>query len=61
MAVHKGDIYLGKTYPLRPYILEALFNSNIIDTHKGREMGIFYVPGSYLNADMPEEKFIILK
>ena len=41
--------------------LEALLTSLTIDAHKGRDVDIFDVPGAYLSADMPEDKFIILK
>ena len=40
--------------------LEALFTSLIIDAHKGRYVGIFDIAGTYLNADTPEEKIILL-
>ena len=41
--------------------LEALFNIPIINAHEGRDVEIFDVPRAYLNADMPEDKFILLK
>ena len=40
--------------------LEYLFNSLIIDTHKGRNVENFDVPAAYLNADMLEGKFIFI-
>ena len=41
--------------------LEALFTILIIDAQEGRDVEIFDVPGSYLNSDMPEDKFVLLK
>ena len=41
--------------------LEALFTSLIIDAHEGIYVDISDVPGAYLNTDMPEDKFILLK
>ena len=40
--------------------MEALLSSLIVDVYEGRDVAIFDVPGAYLNADIPEEKFIIL-
>ena len=41
--------------------LEDLFTSLIIDANKGRYLAIYDVLGAYLNADMPNDKFIMLK
>ena len=41
--------------------LEYIFTIIIIDTHGGRDVVIFGVPGEYHNADMTKEKSIILK
>ena len=41
--------------------MEALTASMLIDAHEKRAVAIFDVPGAYLNADMPDEKFVILK
>ena len=41
--------------------LEALFASIINDAHEERDVVNFYVPGAYLNTDMLEDKFILLK
>ena len=41
--------------------LEDVFTSLIIYAHEGRDLEIFDVPGAYLNADIPEDKFILLK
>ena len=49
-----------KTHPHRPFTWN-IFTSLIIDSHEGRDMVIFDVPGAYLNADMPEDKLILLK
>ena len=40
--------------------MEALFTSLIIDAREGRDVEIYDVPGAYLNADIPEDKFILL-
>ena len=40
--------------------LEALFASLIVDVQEEINVDIFDVPGSYLNAGIPGEKFIIL-
>ena len=40
--------------------VEALFTSLIINTHEERDVAIFDVPGAYLNAYIPEDKFTIL-
>ena len=39
--------------------LEDFFTSLIIDAHGGEDVVIFNVSGAYLNADMPEDKFIL--
>ena len=36
------------------------FTRLIIDAHEWIYVAIFDVPGAYLNADMPEDKFILL-
>ena len=41
--------------------MEALFNVLNIDAHKGRDVEIFDFPREYLNTDMPEDKFNLLK
>ena len=52
--------YITKEDASSPTIsLEALFPSLIIYAHEGRDVGIFDIPGAYLNADMPEDKFIL--
>ena len=40
--------------------LEDLLTSLVVDTHKVRDVVIFYFPGAYLNADILEENNIIL-
>ena len=37
-----------------------IFTSLIIDAHEGRYVVIVDVPEAYLNADTPEDKFILL-
>ena len=46
---------------LTNHLLGIFFTSLIIDSHEGRDVVIFDVPGAYLNADMPEYKLILLK
>ena len=41
--------------------MEALMTSLAIDAIEGGNVGIFDVPGTYLNADMPPNKFIVVK
>ena len=40
---------------------EALLATMIVDAYEGRDVGIFDIPGAYLHADMPKEKFVLLK
>ena len=39
--------------------IEGLFSKIVIDSNEGREVANFYVPGSYLHADMPKDNFYI--
>jgi hypothetical protein len=41
--------------------MEGLMASLVIDAHERRAVAIFDVPGAYLNADMPKDKFVLLK
>ena len=41
--------------------MESLLAQLIIDAFEERGMAIFDVPGAYLNVDMPEDKFVLLK
>ena len=53
--------YITKEYASSLTIsLEDSFTSLIIDSHEGRDVVIFDVPGAYLNADIPEDKSILL-
>ena len=38
----------------------ALFTSLNINAHEGRDVNFFDFPGAHLNADTPEDKFILL-
>ena len=38
-----------------------MFNSIIINAQEERDVEIFDVPGAYLNADVPEDNFTLLK
>ena len=46
---------------LTDHLPGIFFTGLIIDAHEGRDVVIFDVPGAYLNADMPEDKLILLK
>ena len=41
--------------------LESLMASLLIDAHEERDVAIFDVPGAYLHAELPPEKFVLLK
>ena len=41
--------------------MNALMTQLIIDKFEERAMEIFDVPGAYLNGDMIEDKFVLLK
>ena len=41
--------------------MEALLAQLMVDALEERAMVTFDVPGSYLNSNMPEEKFVLLK
>ena len=41
--------------------LESLLLTFCIDAFEDSDVAIFDVPGAYLNADLPEDKFIIIK
>ena len=41
--------------------LEAFTATLVIDAKEGRDVGIFDVPGAFLQADMPKEKHITKK
>ena len=41
--------------------MEYLLSIIMIDAHEGRDVENFDVPRTYLNADMPEVKFVVFK
>ena len=41
--------------------MEALLAQLMVGAFEERTMAIFYVPGAYLNANMPEDNFVLLK
>ena len=41
--------------------MEALMATLVIDAKEQRDVAIFDVPGAYLHADMPDDKFVLLK
>ena len=58
----KQRAYIPREEATSPTVsMEALTASLVIDAHEKRAVAIFDVPGAYLNADMPEDKFVILK
>jgi hypothetical protein len=58
----KQKAYIPREEATSPTVsMEALTTSLVIDAHEKRAVAIFDVPGAYLNADMPDNKFVILK
>jgi hypothetical protein len=58
----KQKAYIPREEATPPTVsMEALTASLVIDAHEKRAVAIFDVPGAYLNADMPDNKFVILK
>ena len=54
--------YIHRKDPSSPIIsLETLMKNLVVDAYEGQDVAIFYAPGDYLNADMPEEKDARLK
>ena len=41
--------------------MEDTLSQLMIDAFEERAMEIFHVPGAYLNDDMPEDTFLLLK
>ena len=41
--------------------MEALLAQLVSDASEERRMAIFDVPGTYLNVDMPKDKFVLFK
>ena len=40
---------------------EGLIGTMIIAAHEKRKQAVFDIPGAYLNADLPDDKFVLLK
>ena len=54
--------YIPREEAASPTIaLESLFASLLIDAHEDRAVQIFDVPGAYLHADLPDDKYVLLK
>jgi len=54
--------YIPREDATSPTMLTTgLMASLIIDAYERRAVAIFDVPGAYLHADMPEDKFVLLK
>ena len=41
--------------------LESLMATLLLDAHEERDVAIFDVPGEYLHAELPKDKFMLLK
>jgi hypothetical protein len=58
----KQKAYIPREEATSPTVsMEALTASLVIDAHEKIAVAICDVPGAYLNADMPDNKFVILK
>ena len=59
----KQKIYLGKDESVAsPTVsMESLFTTLVIDAYEERNIATFDIPGSYLHAEMPANKNVILK
>ena len=54
--------YITKEEVFAPTVsTEALLAQLMIDAFQERAMEIFDIPGAYLNAEIPEDKFVLLK
>ena len=54
--------YIQKNETSSPTVaLESLFMTLCIDAHENRDVAVFDVPGAYLNAYMPDDKFLLIK
>ena len=42
-------------------VLEALFASLLINSHEGRAVQTFDVPGEYIHASLPDDKVVHMK
>ena len=40
--------------------LEGLLDNMVIDAYVGRKVATFYVPGAYLQTDLPKDKLVLL-
>ena len=54
-------LHSQRRHILTDHLPGIFFTSLIIDAHEGIDVAIFDVAGAYLNADMPEDKLILLK
>ena len=58
----KERVYITKEESSSPTIgLEDLFTTLVIDAEECMDVAILDVPGAYLNAQMPENKFKLIK
>ena len=54
--------YITKEKAAAPMVsMEALLAQLMVGAFEERAMAIFYFPGAYLNANMPEDSFVLLK
>ena len=51
----------GETISSSTVSTEVLMKTLIIDTMEGQDVTIFYVPGAYFHAEIPEEKKVTMK
>ena len=51
----------GEDFASPTISLEDIFSSLLIDSHEGRDIATFDIPVTYLHANIPEDKQILLK
>ena len=58
----KQRVYIPKEEASSPTIPQEALNATLaIDAFERRAVAIFDVPGAYLHANMPEDKFAVIK
>ncbi len=55
------DTYRKKNHRLQLCFLKALVVTTLIDAVEDRDIVIFHVPGAFLQASFPEDKFELVK
>ena len=51
----------GESFASPTVSIEALFTTLVIAGHEGRQVISFDVPGAFLQADMPDDKLVLLR